>query len=186
MIVAQVRNALEHAHGRGWIHLDVRPSNIIVDVENTSVQLIDWGCAAHKSEKLQGFRGCYPYAHEEVLRKSENVWHAREEFDWHPFVFTIATLAGSGRVAWDGFMGTDVDRKYLESRKELAIQSLVNSKLGQEDQDALFDLLRPRSSQKTRGQQKQDDEIAKLVEFYRGLLTNGGENGEPSTKRRRL
>jgi serine/threonine-protein kinase len=43
-IIAQVVNALEHAHQRGLIHRDIKPTNIMVDEErNDQVTLMDFG-----------------------------------------------------------------------------------------------------------------------------------------------
>jgi len=43
-IIAQVVNALEHAHQRGLIHRDIKPTNIMVDEErNDHVTLMDFG-----------------------------------------------------------------------------------------------------------------------------------------------
>jgi serine/threonine protein kinase len=66
VICAKVLGAMNYAHGKGWAHLDIRPSNIIV-TENSEVLLIDWGCAAKLAEPIVGFRGCLPFAHDELL-----------------------------------------------------------------------------------------------------------------------
>lgn len=45
-ILSQVASALDHAHGRGFIHRDVKPSNIIVDEEGRAT-LTDFGIARY-------------------------------------------------------------------------------------------------------------------------------------------
>ena len=44
-IVASVAGALEHAHGKGVIHRDVKPDNILVDSESGQPLLTDFGIA---------------------------------------------------------------------------------------------------------------------------------------------
>jgi hypothetical protein len=44
-VVAQVADALGHVHGRGVVHGDVKPGNILVPVDGTPVRLADFGVA---------------------------------------------------------------------------------------------------------------------------------------------
>jgi serine/threonine protein kinase len=41
----QVAAALEHAHGLGVIHRDIKPDNIIVSIDNENALLVDFGIA---------------------------------------------------------------------------------------------------------------------------------------------
>ncbi|MBX7099201.1 MAG: serine/threonine protein kinase [Myxococcaceae bacterium] len=45
-ILMQVCQALDFAHGKGVVHLDVKPDNVMVG-ESGDVYLVDWGVAAH-------------------------------------------------------------------------------------------------------------------------------------------
>src|SRR6266542_4711498 len=51
-VAAQVLEALAHAHGRGIIHRDVKPSNVLVaEGEAVSVRLLDFGLAQLAEEE---------------------------------------------------------------------------------------------------------------------------------------
>jgi serine/threonine protein kinase len=106
-IVDGVMSALKHAHDREWVHLDVRPSNIIVDQSaNVSprVQLIDFGCAAQKNVVLSQFRGCPPFAHCNLLRVGLKKWSPDAKHDM-ALSFTIASLLAGSSVPWFGING---------------------------------------------------------------------------------
>jgi tRNA A-37 threonylcarbamoyl transferase component Bud32 len=45
-LLEQIGSALDHLHGRGLVHLDVKPQNLIVDTD-LSIKLIDFGLAQH-------------------------------------------------------------------------------------------------------------------------------------------
>ncbi|MEL6106900.1 MAG: serine/threonine-protein kinase [Planctomycetota bacterium] len=65
-IVLRILDALAHSHRRGWLHLDIKPENIML--EDSRTWLIDWGCATRmaaetsaecKSAAISGDR-CQP------------------------------------------------------------------------------------------------------------------------------
>jgi serine/threonine protein kinase len=64
-IISNVYSAIKYAHSQGWVHMDVRPSNIVTS--GTQVMLIDWGSAHEINANLTSFVGCRPYAHDELL-----------------------------------------------------------------------------------------------------------------------
>ena len=101
-VVEQVYEGLQFAHRLGIYHLDVRPSNIIVQVDKTGmpkVMLSDWGCAS-REKKLKKFRGCTPYAHDLLLGKMAtfNV-KTNPALDFASLVFTIFD-AVEGKLPW--------------------------------------------------------------------------------------
>jgi serine/threonine protein kinase/tetratricopeptide (TPR) repeat protein len=53
-LMAQVCNAVQHAHGKGIIHRDLKPSNILVGTQDgkPSAKVIDFGIAKATSQKL--------------------------------------------------------------------------------------------------------------------------------------
>lgn len=55
-IVTQLAWALDHMHGRGWVHRDVKPENVLAAADG-EVKLIDLAIAARKSGVLKRLLG---------------------------------------------------------------------------------------------------------------------------------
>ncbi|MEX2016294.1 MAG: protein kinase, partial [Candidatus Hydrogenedentales bacterium] len=72
-IAAQIADALEFAHGEGYIHRDVKPGNILIEARNGRAKLADFGLA--RLDRLDAvdstgnvMRGTPPYMAPEYLR----------------------------------------------------------------------------------------------------------------------
>jgi hypothetical protein len=103
----KVYGALQYAHGEGWVHLDVQPSNIITlpnpSDDDIQVSLIDWGCARNTATSLKGFIGSLPYAHDALFgMKHQCRWKPCANHDYASLAYTVATLS-KGSIPWSGF-----------------------------------------------------------------------------------
>ena len=158
-VVSQVCNALKTAHKVNIFHMDVRPSNIIVEYsaedKNTKVMLSDWGCAT-SDKKLKKFRGCTPYAHDSLLGMLESFnIKARPELDFASLVYTIIRMT-EGKLPWH----CEFDRPWTvtfadkKKRKDFVNQWFPkNESLLPEDyRDMLKDAVLQRRSERKRKQ----------------------------------
>jgi serine/threonine protein kinase len=158
IIFKKVQSALKHAHHLNWCHLDVQPSNIIVNLgpspmdsppDDAEVMLIDRGCAANSQEKtkLTKFRGCFPYAHTDLhTRPYRKSWTPIDVYDHHSLVYSIATLANKGEVPWhvaDPAIGGGLTQRNqcLTERLDLTISLLCKDELAAIKKDATALLL---------------------------------------------
>jgi serine/threonine protein kinase len=147
-VFLKVSEALAFAHKREVIHLDVRPSNIIICQKNgeLKIMLSDWGCAEKGSKSLTRFRGCPPYAHDSLLSVGDNgrkPWSPDASHDMASFAFSVAALHSfnknhSESLPWHGFDRTVVDEDTLNKRRQLTNDLLEGCGLDREFKDLLI------------------------------------------------
>jgi hypothetical protein len=131
-----VGEALQHAHKRKCIHLDIRPKNIIYVAERggqIKAQLIDWGCSSPVNFTLPGFRGSLPFAHDMLLLESieRKTIRAIPGFDWASLAYTMAALlsGNDGQAPWWGFYNRNLIQNYLNRRNSQAVLLIDESDL---------------------------------------------------------
>jgi hypothetical protein len=128
VICTKVLEAMDYAHGKGWAHLDIHPSNIIV-TKSCEVLLIDWGCAAKMENEIVGFRGCLTFAHDELLlRKDKSMkWAPMKKHDEASLAFTFACLSQAKSIPWDNFDSIGLASSVLDQRRDSARSILKDS-----------------------------------------------------------
>lgn len=98
-ITSQVCDALTYAHGRGVIHLDIKPGNILID-ERGFVRVADFGlsrnlekqgAASAASRSTRGFIGTVGYAAPEQRRTHGSVDHRTDIFSLGVTLYEMLT-----------------------------------------------------------------------------------------------
>jgi Protein kinase domain len=124
-IYSEILSAVLYAHEKNWAHLDIRPSNCIVHIPpdrpaDAQVLLIDWGCAAKMTEKIKGFRGCFPFAHDNLLAEKQSDWKPTAEYDLASVAYTLASLSQGKLIPWNHFSQRVVPNESLVERSKVA------------------------------------------------------------------
>ncbi len=127
-IVIQVAEALEHAHGQGLIHRDVKPKNIMIAKEGV-VKLADMGLAraisdveAAEAEAGRAFGTPY-YISPEQIRGEKNIGPPADIYSLGTTLYHMVT----GAVPFEGKSPSAVMHKHLKT--ELTPPDHVNPRL---------------------------------------------------------
>lgn len=127
-IVIQVAEALEHAHGKGLIHRDVKPKNVMITHEGV-VKLADMGLAravsdkeAAEAEKGKAFGTPY-YISPEQIRGEVEIGPPADIYSLGATLYHMVT----GSVPYEGKNPSAVMHKHLKG--ELVAPDHVNPKL---------------------------------------------------------
>ncbi|MHC5060743.1 MAG: serine/threonine protein kinase [Planctomycetota bacterium] len=114
-ILIQLANALAHAHAHNLIHRDVKPKNIMINIEGV-VKLADMGLArltsdieAAKSEKGKAFGTPY-YIAPEQIRGEVNIDGRADIYSLGATFYHMVT----GRVPFEASTPSEVMRKHLK------------------------------------------------------------------------
>jgi serine/threonine-protein kinase len=105
-ILVQVCRAVEYAHSKGIVHLDLKPENVMIG-DFGEVCLLDWGCAAEVDENghylASGFHGTPSYAAPEMVEGDEPLMYQTDVYLLGATLHHLLTGQGphTGRVFLD-------------------------------------------------------------------------------------
>ena len=64
----QLRESLEFAHSKGYCHRDLRPDNVIYDVDKKVFVIIDWGLGAKVNSSMHKYDGGIDFFHDTIVQ----------------------------------------------------------------------------------------------------------------------
>lgn len=121
-VVIKVCDTLAYAHGKGVVHRDVKPENVVLG-DYGEVTLLDWGLAtplaggapserfeAEGSRQGLGLHGTPAYMPPEIARGLVEAVDARTD------VFMVGAILFEILTGTPPFLGTDVPASYLRAR----------------------------------------------------------------------
>lgn len=130
----KIAEALDKLHGKGYIHCDIKPENIMYDAYNDEIKIIDLG-SVH-SENQKGGLGtlkysspeqCYIYANKHLEEGTEHVFDCRSD------------IYSYGVMLYEAFVGS---APYDDSLEE---STLIKAHLlGREDKGTEYSFKNPR------------------------------------------
>lgn len=115
-IFYQATKALEFMHDRRYVHLDIKPSNIMVDVAN-GVKLIDFGVTVSQGTKPRSVTGTAGYlSPEQIVRE-----YLDEATDIFALGVTFATIFGGKSLRQ---RATDLKNKSMRMEARYHLENL--------------------------------------------------------------
>ncbi|VDL79829.1 unnamed protein product [Nippostrongylus brasiliensis] len=140
-IAGEVLNALGELHGHGFVHRDVKPTNICVGVggQSSRIYLIDFGDTVRTGKKIKyGVPDSYSLPYWSIGNHRRNA--ATEKNDIEGWFYTLLDLYDSSLLSWKGELNEpDVEKAKTEfwgdyqnnigqsSQALLSIADLINS-----------------------------------------------------------
>ncbi|MCA8960999.1 MAG: SUMF1/EgtB/PvdO family nonheme iron enzyme [Planctomycetes bacterium] len=134
----QVCAALEYAHERGLIHLDVKPANVMIG-QFQQLYLVDWGLSASDSEESSGIRGTPAYMSPEQARGEGRLSASSDVFSAGCVLYEICTgkrafTAPGGEEILELVRRADFDRTDSWNDIPLELRELISSSLSLDPQ----------------------------------------------------
>ena len=121
-VIAQIASALHHIHRAGIIHLDVKPSNVLVDIRGRA-KLMDFGLAVESRRILdRHIRGTLQYMAPEVLRQ--------DRIDSRADLYSLGmTLYETATGALPGYGKPPIDVIRMQLDEPVKRPSLLNPRI---------------------------------------------------------
>jgi hypothetical protein len=93
--------ALAYIHGKGYVHNDISPNNIMFNTDKSVAFLIDFGLASTQDEKLSGFCGTALYSHNDIFNMyPRKKWNCKPAYDCASLALSMAVLSQGGKCPW--------------------------------------------------------------------------------------
>ncbi len=137
----QGKSALNHIHGKGIVHNDISPSNIIVvSSEPLKLCLIDFGIACPIGYDLPFYCGTKSYSHNDLLKKYPNGCTTRIEYDKYSLALPSLATWNGGKARWD-MSGFKTDREAVLKERNILLEELISKIKETEFRDELEKLV---------------------------------------------
>jgi hypothetical protein len=118
LILAQVADALHHAHGRKVIHRDIKPANILIDGKTDEPYVTDFGLSIREEDATlgSGLAGSPAYMSPELLRGDGQQLDGRSDlFSLGVVMYQLLT----GKLPFEGSTKDLVAREILDTEPPL-------------------------------------------------------------------
>ena len=142
-LLETVADTLTYTHGRGVVHLDVKPSNILID-DTTTPKIGDWGLARTLMEHTQTHVGMsLPYsAPEQLTQQAGTIDHPTDIYQLGVVSYELLT----GQLPFTSDRPLDLQRQIRET--EPTPPSAIVSELPGEIDEVLLTALQKQPSQR--------------------------------------
>ncbi|CAG8682814.1 21051_t:CDS:2 [Dentiscutata erythropus] len=94
----QLLSLLKRIHELKIYHRDVRPENILLDTNNDTLILADWGSSIQYQGGKVAYEGTITFASPNILNKKFGFYVPKASDDLHSFVRTVYTLRNPSKI----------------------------------------------------------------------------------------